>query len=113
MSQVLLGKYGIMPSNDMQLYRAKRKMLETNNGIHFVSYNDLPPWIVVFRHSNKGSILKLCMESKVSKNPQFKRIFVCMNTMKKVFVRGCRPWFGIDGCHLKGPFGGNLIFVIQ
>uniref|UniRef100_A0A0R0KF13 Uncharacterized protein n=1 Tax=Glycine max TaxID=3847 RepID=A0A0R0KF13_SOYBN len=94
MSQVLLGKYGIVPSNDMQLYRAKRKMLETNNGIHVVSYNDLPPWIV-------------------SKNPQFKRIFVCMNTMKKVFVRGCRPWFGIDGCHLKGPFGGNLIFVIQ
>ncbi|KAG5049180.1 hypothetical protein JHK85_010283 [Glycine max] len=31
MSQVLLGKYGIVPSNDMQLYRAKRKMLETNN----------------------------------------------------------------------------------
>jgi hypothetical protein len=26
--------------------------------------------------------------------------------MKNGFVRGCRPWFGIDGCHLKGPYGG-------
>ena len=33
--------------------------------------------------------------------------------MKKGFVRGCRPWFGIDGCHLKGPFGGILLFVVS
>ena len=29
--------------------------------------------------------------------------------MKKGFVRGCKPWVGIDGCHLKGPFGGVLL----
>lgn len=31
--------------------------------------------------------------------------------MKKGFVR-CRLWFGIDGYHLKGPFGGVLLSVV-
>ncbi|KAG5100045.1 hypothetical protein JHK82_045097 [Glycine max] len=39
MRQVLLEKYGIMPSNDMQLYRAKRKVLKTNNALEF-----MPEW---------------------------------------------------------------------
>jgi len=62
-----------MLSNDMQLYWAKRKVFETNNGIHVLSYNDLPPWEVVVRHNNKGSMVKLCVKPGVSKNPQFKR----------------------------------------
>lgn len=32
--------------------------------------------------------------------------------MKNAFVRACRPWFGIDGCHLKGPYGGVLLTVV-
>ena len=77
--RISLEKYGIGPSNNMQLFRAKRKVLETNNDIHIVSYNDLSPWVVVIRNSNKGSIVKLCVKPRVSKNPQFKRIFVCMD----------------------------------
>jgi len=33
--------------------------------------------------------------------------------MKKGFVRGCRPWFGIDGCYLKCPFGSTLLFIVS
>lgn len=29
--------------------------------------------------------------------------------MKNGFVRGCRPWFGIDGCHLKRLNGAILL----
>ena len=25
---------------------------------------------------------------------------------------GCRPWFGIDGWHLKGNYGRVLLFVV-
>jgi len=28
------------------------------------------------------------------------------------FVRRCRPWVGINGCHLKVSFGGILLFVV-
>ena len=36
MRQVLLEKYGIVPSNDMQLSWVKRKVLEKNNGTYIV-----------------------------------------------------------------------------
>lgn len=26
--------------------------------------------------------------------------------------RGCRQWFGIDGCQLIGPYGGILLAVV-
>jgi len=33
--------------------------------------------------------------------------------MKNEFVRGCKSWFVIDGGHLKGPFGGVLLFFVR
>lgn len=32
--------------------------------------------------------------------------------MKIGFNSGCRSFIGIDGCHLKGPFGGVLLATI-
>ncbi|XP_043805062.1 uncharacterized protein LOC122721398 [Manihot esculenta] len=29
------------------------------------------------------------------------------------FKAGCRPFIGVDGCHLKGPFGGVLLSAIS
>ncbi|XP_060967045.1 uncharacterized protein LOC133035197 [Cannabis sativa] len=41
--------------------------------------------------------------------PQFQRIFICYNGVKQGFLVGCRPFFGLDGCHLKGPYKGILL----
>lgn len=112
MRQTLLERHGIEPTNLMQLYRAKRKVHQHTGGVHALSYNDLPTWAEVVRQTNPGSTVKLAVEPRVGLNPQFKRIFVCLDAMKKGFVRGCRPWFGIDGYHLKGPFGGVLLSAV-
>ncbi|XP_075654909.1 uncharacterized protein LOC142625087 [Castanea sativa] len=32
--------------------------------------------------------------------------------MRKGFINGCRPFLGIDGCHLKGSFEGVLLATI-
>lgn len=32
--------------------------------------------------------------------------------MKKGFIDGCRPFIGMDGCHLMGPYGGVLISAV-
>ena len=97
----------------MQLYRAKRKVHETTRGVHALSYNDLPAWALSVRETNLGSVVKIAVEPRVNLNPQFKRIFICLDAMKKGFVKGCRPWFGIDGCHLKGPYSGILLSVVS
>jgi hypothetical protein len=112
MKQELLDNYGIEPSNVGQLYRARKRVRQDTKGIHALSYNDLPVWANIALEINPGSIIKLQLEPKINKNPEFKRFFVCLNAMKNGFVRGCRPWFGIDGCHLKGPYGGVLLSAV-
>ncbi|KAF8408008.1 hypothetical protein HHK36_007148 [Tetracentron sinense] len=74
--------YGIEPSN-MQLYRAR---------------------------TNSGSLVKIQYDrTNLSVNPTFKRFFICFQAMKSGFLEGCRPFIGLDGCHLKGPYGGVLL----
>lgn len=31
---------------------------------------------------------------------------------KRVFMPGCRRIIGLDGCHLKGPFGCQLLIAV-
>lgn len=33
-------------------------------------------------------------------------------SIKKGFRKGCRPLIGLDGCHLKGTFGGQLLTAV-
>ncbi|XP_065623664.1 uncharacterized protein LOC111995617 [Quercus suber] len=41
--------------------------------------------------------------------PNFKRMYIRYNAQKVGFLGGCRPFVGLDGCHLKGRFGGQLL----
>ena len=40
---------------------------------------------------------------------KFKRMYVRYNAQKVGFLRGCRPLVGLNGCHLKGKFGGHIL----
>ena len=42
----------------------------------------------------------------------FKRIFICFNAMMNGFDKGCRLLIGVDGCHLKTPYGGVLLVAV-
>ncbi|TXG59922.1 hypothetical protein EZV62_014495 [Acer yangbiense] len=42
----------------------------------------------------------------------FQMIFVSFEAQKMRFLEGCRPFIGIDGCHLKGPYGGVLLSAV-
>ena len=41
--------------------------------------------------------------------PKFKRMYVRFNTQKVRFLRGCRSFIGLDGCHIKHRFGGKIL----
>ena len=43
--------------------------------------------------------------------PQFQRLYVCLDACKKGFV-ACRPFIGVDACHLKGHYGEQLITAV-
>ncbi|XP_028104923.1 uncharacterized protein LOC114303944 [Camellia sinensis] len=89
----------------------------------------LPTYAAKIKKTNPGSFVKITYdnpskpisedkptpneESTISSNPAFKRIFISFEVMKTWFVNGCRPFIGVNGCHLKGPYGGVLISAVD
>ena len=53
--------------------------------------------------TNVGSrvILQTEMENE-NVEPKFKRMYIRYNAQKVGFLGGCRPFIGLDECHLKG-----------
>ncbi|KAL5760540.1 hypothetical protein ACOSQ2_019378 [Xanthoceras sorbifolium] len=42
----------------------------------------------------------------------FRGFFLSFHAQKHGFLGGCRPFIGLDGCHLKGPLGGVLLAAV-
>ena len=43
---------------------------------------------------------------------RFKRLYMCLEPLKRGYLAGCRCWIGMDGCFLKGPYGGQLLTAV-
>ena len=37
---------------------------------------------------------------------------MCLEACKTGFLAGCRPMIGLDGCFLKGQYGGQLLAAV-
>ncbi|KAH7836526.1 hypothetical protein Vadar_002444 [Vaccinium darrowii] len=112
MQEKLHSKYGLEASHS-QLYRAKRKCQDVLEGNHGEQYKLLQTYAMEVRKTNPGSLFKMQYDRpSLTVNPMFQRLFVCFEAMKAGFLNGCRPFLGIDGCHLKGPYGGVLISAV-
>lgn len=44
--------------------------------------------------------------------PRFGSFYFCFDGCKKGFINGCIPFVGVDGCHLKTKYGGQLLIVV-
>ncbi|XP_022640611.1 uncharacterized protein LOC111242303 [Vigna radiata var. radiata] len=60
--------------------------------------------------SNPGSTVKVMVEPNEN-NRIFKRMYVCFKAYMDNFV-SCRPIIGLDGCFLKGKYGGELLTTV-
>ena len=44
--------------------------------------------------------------------PLFDKLYICLNACKRGFKAGYRPLIGLDGCFLKGFYGGQLLSAV-
>lgn len=58
-------------------------------------------------------MLRLKVDRPLSNSPIFQRFFLSFPALKVGYLTGCRPFIGLDGCHLKGPYKGVLLFVVH
>lgn len=66
---------------------------------------------VLFRVMPNTTILVQREEISEGVN-QFKRMYCALGPLKEGFKKGCRPFIGVDGCFLKGPFPGQLLSAV-
>ncbi|KAL0444200.1 UNVERIFIED_CONTAM: hypothetical protein Slati_2142700 [Sesamum latifolium] len=91
-----------------QAYRAKRKALKQIEGSPALQYAMLQDYACEFRKSNPGSTVVLGMNV----DQKFEKFYVYFGALKEGFNGGCRPLVGVDGIHLKGPFGGIILTAV-
>ncbi|KAJ4974525.1 hypothetical protein NE237_007699 [Protea cynaroides] len=110
----LNAKYGINP-HKQQLYRARKIARQETEGSFKISYAQLPKYGELLREKNPGTVFKLQPHERIdfSQPPVFKRLFICLDACKKGFLRGCRPFIGLDVCHLRGTYEGVFLSAIS
>ena len=92
------------------MYRSKRKAKDFINGDKQLQYGILRDHAHMINIVDKGSkvILQTEMVDETSQ-PKFKRMYVRFNAQNVGFLGGCRPFIGLDGCHIKHKFGGQIL----
>ncbi|KAL2518033.1 Uncharacterized protein Adt_14280 [Abeliophyllum distichum] len=90
-----------------QYYRARKRCFEVIKENTADQYKMLWDYCEELKRTNEGSTVELSATRNV-----FKRLYICLRACKKRFKDGCRPFIGLDGCHLKGEFKGQLLTAL-
>ena len=114
MRHELVKEWGVEVSQ-WNLYKAKARARLQNEGSHRDSYKILEEYVKELQRHNPGTFVKFQFGDRLSDNDPkvFKRMFLSFKPIIDGFKAGCRPFIGVDGCHLKGPFGGVLLSAIS
>ena len=93
--------------NLSQVYRSRKAAKGLIIGNEEAQYGLLRDYAEIILRTDVGSrvILQIEMENE-NAQPKFKRMYIRYNAQKVGFLGGCRPFVRLDGCHLKGRFGG-------
>ncbi|KAH9715583.1 SWIM-type domain-containing protein [Citrus sinensis] len=97
----------------LTMYRAREKVRILVNGDHSKGYEKLFQFAAAIHRAEPGAVCKvLCDAVTVPEKCLFQRFFVAFPAQRNAFLNGCRPFIGINGCHLKGKYGGVLLAVV-
>ena len=95
-----------------QGYRTLRKVRDTIQGSHDKQYTMLESFCGELRRANPGSTVFVETDVDEDGVSRFRRLYMCLEPIKRGFLAGCRKWIGLDGCFLKGPYGGQLLSAV-
>ncbi|XP_052289946.1 uncharacterized protein LOC127899849 [Citrus sinensis] len=110
--EFMLETYGVR-IGDLKLYRGRERARKDINGDHARGYEDLFQYAAVIHKYDPGAICKvLCDVVTRPKKVLFQRFFMAFPTQKNALNNGCRPYIGLDGCHLKSKYGGVLLAAV-
>nr|XP_027191059.1 uncharacterized protein LOC101498519 [Cicer arietinum] len=104
----------------MKAFRARRVAIDMVDGSFREQYIRLYDYCHELLRSNPNSTVKLEVQATNSEVtdyvdrpllPSFQRLYMCLNGCKESFLI-CRPIIGLDGCFLKGYYGGMILAAV-
>ncbi|XP_058774772.1 uncharacterized protein LOC131649041 [Vicia villosa] len=76
-------------------------------------YSNLWRYAAELHRVSAGNTVKINIERpSPSIQPRFGSFYFYFEGCKKWFINGCRPFIGVDGCHLKTKYGGQLLIAV-
>ncbi|KAK9184279.1 hypothetical protein WN943_024627 [Citrus x changshan-huyou] len=97
----------------LAMYRAREKVRILVYGDQSKGYQKLFQYAAAIHQADSGAMCKvLCDTVSYPEKCLFQRIFVAFPAQRNAFLNGCRPFIGIDECHLKGKYGGVLLAAV-
>ncbi|XVF86163.1 hypothetical protein PTKIN_Ptkin18bG0018100 [Pterospermum kingtungense] len=84
--------------------KARKLALEVVFGNYKEQYSKIYEYLNKLRVTNKGTTTICFLKARL-----FKRMYACLDAMKKGFKAGCSPIISLDGCFLKGYYGGHML----
>ena len=95
--------------NDKKIYKTLKRARHLVEGSEKEQYGRLWDYLHELLRSYSGSTAKMEVIPQPEAPPQFHRMYICLDACKQGFKAGCRPFIGLEGCFLKGYFGGQLL----
>ncbi|CAJ2652425.1 unnamed protein product [Trifolium pratense] len=95
-------------------WKAKQMAKEIVEGNAARQYNLLWRYSAELRRvSDNGNTCKITIERPhPTLQPRFGSFYFSFDGCKKGFLKACRPFIGVDGCHLKTRYGGQLLIAV-
>jgi len=75
-------------------------------------FSQLWDYVDALKKSNPNSTIKMETIPQPDGPPRFHRLYICFDACKKGFKDGCRRLIGLDGCFLKGIYGGEVLAAV-
>jgi hypothetical protein len=99
----------------MKAFRAKNLAMEQIHGDFESQYGMLRNYVEELIKANPGTTVRLEVQpatDPASMVRKFKRIYVCLGSLKQGFKAIGRDLLGLDGAFLKGPFPGQILTAV-
>ncbi|KAK5813077.1 hypothetical protein PVK06_028523 [Gossypium arboreum] len=87
--------------------RAKLRELELIEGAHKAQYKKIYEYLLEVRTQNEGTTTICYLDNRL-----FQMMYVCLQACKDGYRAGCRRIVSLDGCFLKGYYGGYLLVAV-
>ncbi|CAK8534672.1 unnamed protein product [Lathyrus sativus] len=87
-----------------------KKIIE---GDAYKQYLNLWRYAAELKRVSVGNTMKINVDIPyTSIQPSFGSFYFCFDGYKKGFINGCRPFVGVDGCHLKTKYSGYILIAM-